>query len=85
MQYILSQEELDALKWAAEKAEFDVRVRVQRLCTLVAQHMPVPMPWSPESPPRPMGCILTRAHQSGYCDNCPVKDDCPHPHKKWSK
>lgn len=85
MQYVLTQEELDALRGAAAKVQLEERDKVQKLCTLVAEHMPVPMPWSPESPPRPMGCILLRSHQSGYCDNCPVKADCPHPHKKWSK
>lgn len=85
MQYVLTQEELDALRGAAEKAKLDARDRVQKLCTLVAQHMPVPRRWDPAATPIPWGCILVGPNKNGYCDDCPVQDDCPYPHKKWSK
>jgi hypothetical protein len=85
MQYVLTQEELDALKGAAEKAKIDTREQVQRLCTLVALHMPVPRRWSSSATPTPWGCILVDPNKNGYCDDCPAQEDCPHPHKRWSK
>jgi hypothetical protein len=85
MMYVLTSEEYSEL--LERKAVLDGKDRavLQALCTKIADEMPVARPWSPSSDPSPWGCILSRGHGSGYCDNCPVTEICPHPHKEWSK
>lgn len=81
MQYLLTEEELNALhhrKAADDKQTIDL---IQDLCTKVADHMPVVV--LPGSPSQPWGCIITQ--KRGLCDECPVKEFCPHPYKRWSK
>lgn len=86
MQYILTQQELDALR-SEEKQRTDTRAQeLQALCTLAAQHIPVVVEWSVNPTPRPWGCILgPREQNPGYCDRCPARKVCPHPGKEWSK
>lgn len=83
MQYTLTQEEFDNLRYRREAAEQERRDQLQRLCSLVADHMPVTVDWMPE--PVVWGCILTRKDRSGYCDCCPVQEDCPYNGKAYSK
>lgn len=85
MQYLLSEEELDALK--ADKLARDEKLRdtLQDLCTKVADHMPAvkPWDWKEGDPLQPYGCIRTTRNE--YCDTCPVKAVCPLEFKEWSK
>lgn len=85
MQYLLSEAEYEDLqKKIREKSESD-SASLQRVCTLAAQHVPVAPPeWSSDKTPRPWGCILTPS-SPGYCDDCPVSEECPYPHKEWSQ
>lgn len=82
MQYILSQEEYDALK-AKQKHELSLeRKNLQELCTKIANEMPVDRDWSEDK--EPWGCILTE-EGVGYCDDCPVQTICPYSYKEYSK
>lgn len=84
MQYILTEQEYAELK-REQSAKAKVSAdRLQEICTLAAQHIPVPCDWSQDKQPRPWGCILANP-RSGYCDDCPVSDVCPNPRKEWSK
>jgi len=83
MQFILSQEELDALK-AKQKEEIKLsRKKLQALCTLISDTMPVDWGWG-DGNPKPWGCIVTRKEE-WYCDKCPVIEICPKEYKHWSK
>lgn len=100
MQYILTQEEYDALK-EKQKLHLDMQgKKLQELCTKICDTMPVDWGWGgrkgdPENI-KPWGCILTYEaeakakgehyyHDDWYCDQCPVQDICPHDWKSWSK
>lgn len=84
MQYLLSQEEMDALKVRAMRGdEAPTKDQLQKLCTLVADHAPAHRGWY-EKNTSPWGCILTEEGHH-YCDDCPASGVCPHPYKKWSK
>lgn len=85
MQYILTESEYAELKLERDARERSMEVRLQEICTLAAQHIPVPCDWSQDKQPRPWGCILAKPRSSGYCDDCPVSDVCPNPRKEWSK
>lgn len=84
MQYILTQEEYNELR-AKQKLDLGMqKSKLQKLCTLVADTMPVSVSWVNEGKPEPWGCIIT----SGCwhcCDECPVQDICPHEEKEWSQ
>ena len=99
MQYILSQDEYDDLK-AKQKLDLQMQNNhLQELCTKICDTMPVDWGWGGrKNDPnniKPWGCILTvekKAKAKGntyyhdwYCDQCPVQNICPHPHKSWSK
>ena len=88
MQYLLTQEEYDALRACREHEIKLSRAKLQKLCTKIADTMPVKRSWDPKAEPSPWGCILT-AEKNGegehYCDNCPVQEICPELHKEWSK
>jgi hypothetical protein len=81
MQYLLSEEELAALRKAPETVKQQCHETIQKLCTEVAILKPVK---SYTGEMRPWGCILT-ANSPEYCDLCPVRTLCPFPHKEWSK
>jgi hypothetical protein len=84
MQYILSQEEYDELR-AKQRLDIGMqRSKLQKLCTKVADTMPVSVKWINQCKPEPWGCILT-AKFDHCCDECPVQEICPHEHKEWSK
>lgn len=87
MQYILSQEELDALK-ARQALQIEAATReLQAVCTVAARHIPIVIESWPSYGERPWGCILDGDgnHNMGYCDHCPVRKICPHEDKRWSK
>ena len=86
MQYVLTQEEYDELR-AKQTLDLGMQKdRLQTLCTLIADTMPVKWGWSKDEEPKPWGCVLTAAkyHDEWYCDSCPVQDICP-ADKEWSK
>jgi hypothetical protein len=87
MQYILTEEEYQALR---SKQQHDLalsRNKLQILCTKIANEMPVKWGWSKDEEAKPWGCILTRANEGNewYCDSCPVQEICPNPNKDYSK
>lgn len=84
MQFLLTADELDELKSANAKAEAEAAAVLQDLCTKVADHMPVIVPWAKDDPPKPWGCVLT-VNGEHYCDHCPVQEQCPNKFKEWSK
>ena len=86
MQYLLTKKEYGKLVAAAEKKrpKADERL-IQDLCTAVAENKPVTVSWFFDGEPHPWGCILTKGGLTGYCDECPVRDVCPYPSKRWSK
>jgi hypothetical protein len=79
MQYLLTAEEYSELNRAEELARRRVKEQLQRVCTLAAEHVPVNT--------KPWGCILSenKMHRCGYCDDCPVRKECPYPDKEFSK
>ena len=83
MQYILTQEEYDALKSAQVTSLKLSKQKLQKLCTKIADTMPVVWGWG-ENDPRPWGCIHSEEDE-WHCDQCPVKDICPETCKSWSK
>ena len=86
MKYILTQQEYDDLtRVKTLKIQEDTQ-GLQKLCTQIADTMPIVWGWggSPDLP-KPWGCILSKRNGSWYCDQCPVKDICPYPNKRWSK
>ena len=85
MQYLLTEEEHAALKAQIKAAETREKEKVQKLCTLVACHKPVPREWATDKTPKPWGCIRNEVNNPGYCDDCPVDDECPYEHKEWSQ
>ena len=81
MQYILSEEELEELK---STKEYDIKmskVKLQELCSKIANTMPVEVYWT--KTPEPWGCIIGK--HEWYCDKCPVSKICPYEFKNWSK
>jgi hypothetical protein len=85
MMYVLTSEEYSALFERKAALDGKDRAELQALCTKIALTMPVPRDWDPGRGPSPWGCILVKEHHPGYCDDCPVSEICPHPHKEWSK
>lgn len=84
MQYLLTQEEYDAL---VRKQKLDLQMQhkqLQALCTRIADQMPVSVKWINNGVPEPWGCMLTESHDH-VCDECPVQSICPHDDKEWSK
>lgn len=84
MQYVLTQEEYDALR---AKQALDLGMKkdqLQKLCTRIADDMPVSVKWIDNGNPHPWGCILTTKYEH-YCDDCPVQEICPNEDKEWSK
>lgn len=86
MQYLLTQQEYDALYREKRLRTDGEKAKLQELCTLAALHIPVVVEWRHDKTPRPWGCILgPREQDPGYCDKCPAQDVCPHDGKEWSK
>jgi len=82
MQYLLTQEEYDALTEAKRKADARDKATLLDVCIMAATHAPgrngVKEPW---------GCILASIPQqrAECCDDCPAHAVCPHDGKKWSQ
>jgi hypothetical protein len=86
MQYLLTQQEYEALHREKRLRTEGQTAELQKLCTLAAQHIPIVVEWSSDKTPRPWGCILgPREQDPGYCDCCPAREVCPHEGKEWSK
>ena len=83
MQYVLTEEEYKALHASNDAERKQWAISMQRLCTMVADHMPAGVEWIGKE--KPWGCILTQDHGEWYCDDCPVKNDCPYENKQWSE
>ena len=86
MQFLLTQQEYDALHQQQRLITESHQAELQALCTMAAQHIPVVAVWGGDKTPRPWGCILGPQPQNpGYCDECPAQKVCPHEYKEWSK
>ncbi|MFN4121309.1 hypothetical protein [Acidovorax sp.] len=87
MQYILTQEEYDALRRDQGVRVTNRKAELQKLCTDAANHIPIVRDWAPNEPPAPWGCILDEGSPNyrGYCDDCPAKQICPHDGKEYSQ
>jgi hypothetical protein len=86
MQYLLTQQEYEALHREKRLRTDGQTAELQKLCTLAAQHIPIVVEWSSDKTPQPWGCILgPREQHPGYCDKCPAQKVCPHEGKEWSK
>ena len=83
MQYLLTEEEYANLKTKKRQLEDIDKDKLQKLCTEIADAMPVKRHWSNET--SPWGCILSEEHGHHYCDHCPVQKICPYHSKRWSK
>lgn len=81
--YLLTAEEYSALIERKATHEGTERAKLQKVCTTVADSMPV-VTWMNGGKPTPWGCILSTKRE-WYCDECPVREICPHPHKGYSK
>ncbi|MEN9437906.1 MAG: Aeromonas virus 65 [Pseudomonadota bacterium] len=86
MQYILTQQEYEALQRDKKLRTEGQTEELQAFCTLAAMHIPVPRPWAQDKTPAPWGCILgPREQDPGYCDDCPAQNLCPSKGKEWSQ
>jgi hypothetical protein len=82
MQYLLTEEEYQKLQADVEIGRRSPsKTALQKFCTHVADNMPAKVKWIGEE--KPWGCILSRS--DWYCDSCPARIICPHPHKEYSK
>jgi hypothetical protein len=84
MQYILTEEEYNALKKRQYHEIAASRDQLQALCTKIAVTMPISVDWR-KGQDQPWGCILSEITDSGYCDDCPVQTICPNEDKEWSQ
>lgn len=83
MEYILSQEEMDEVnKLKTRVKTLPTLEKLQEICSKAANEWPIKY-WGRKEA-EPWGCILTAEYEH-YCDECPVQDICPYPHKEWSK
>jgi hypothetical protein len=55
MQYLLTQQEYDALHRDKLLRTEGQTAELQKLCTLAAQHIPIVVEWSSDKTPRPWG------------------------------
>jgi hypothetical protein len=82
MQYILTQDEYNALL-AKQTLKIELQTKkLQDLCTKIANTMPVKRRWDKKDS-SPWGCALTI--DDWCCDECPVQSICPNEFKNWSK
>ena len=82
MQYLLSEEEWkDIQEKLSIIRKLPDKKLLQKVCTEVSNNMLVQKGWYKG---KAWGCILT-VKEEWYCDDCPVKDICPHEYKEWSK
>jgi hypothetical protein len=84
MQYLLTQEEHAKLTENRLRSDKQLRDWLQDLCSKVADHMPVKAwNWKEGDTLLPYGCVLTTRNE--YCDDCPVRSQCPNEFKQYSK
>lgn len=83
MNYLLTQEEYDALRTRQSIHTTEQVQALQAFCTRAANEWPIKLWGNAEA--TTWGCILTPESSPGYCDECPANEVCPHPHKEWSK
>lgn len=84
MQRLLTEDEYQGLVRAPQQFLDQQRAIIQKLCTKIADEVPIKPSWAGEVPPKPWGCILTVEYEH-YCDECPAQKMCPHPRKNWSQ
>jgi len=85
MMYILTEEELQALKAQQKSIRLENTKKLQALCTKIADEMPIKWSWGgPDKIVQPWGCIKTKG-SDWYCDQCPVHDICPSTSKRHSQ
>lgn len=86
MQYLLTKEEYDALHTRKEEHIALEKKKLQKLCTKIANEMPVVWGWGGPDP-KPWGCYLTAREndEEWYCDKCPVQEICPSDERDYSK
>lgn len=82
MQYLLTKEEYDKLLSRKEWAITLQKDKLQKLCTKIANEMPIKWGWG-GSEHRPWGCII--GSDDWYCDSCPVITICPYDAQRFSK
>ena len=83
MQYILTEEEMAEMRQLRTKLKSLPDLdKLQKVCTKAANEWPIKYWGNTEA--SPWRCILTEEYKH-YCDECPVQDICPYPHKEWSK
>lgn len=85
MKYLLDEGEYKELLNMGRERSKELDKKVQELCTMVADHVPVVRSWEKDKPLRPWGCILSEANSCGYCDECPASKLCPYPSKEFSQ
>lgn len=88
MMYILTQEEYDKLLQAKAIRSKSENEKLQKLCTQIADTMPIRWLWGEgKNVPTPWGCLLTASSNGDewYCDQCPVRTICPNDRKSFSK
>lgn len=85
MQYVLSEEEYKEFSSRVRLSDYQKTVdKLQKVCVLAANHVPCHRYWD-EDNKSPWGCNLKDGVKGGYCDDCPVAEECPYPNKHWSK
>lgn len=85
MRYCLSEEEYNKLLVEPTKVDDEYRDKLQRVCLLAANFVPVP----PDG--EPWGCYLDatgkpmKEMKEHFCDGCPVRKECPYLSKKFER
>lgn len=88
MQYLLSEDEYRKLLTDAERGrKILCDEELQTLCTKIADELPIEGWHAKTGEKSPWGCVITanKKQHEWHCDDCPVQDICPYPHKDWSK
>ena len=83
MQFLLTSEEYNDLVSRKTQAINLERHKLQKLCTKIANEMPVKWGWGGPDP-KPWKCMIDD-EQEWYCDSCPVILICPYDGKSFSK
>ena len=84
MQYLLTEQEYNDLRASNYNNIRAKKDELQKLCTLIADTMPVSVEWLNGGEPAPWNCILSEETE-WYCDRCPVRSICPSDDKEFSK
>jgi hypothetical protein len=86
MMYILTEKEYNDLVNKRAKVELGDTKKLQKLCTKIANEMPVKWGWG-GADPKPWGCFITAVEkgEEWFCDTCPVQSICPYDDKRWSQ